>query len=175
VSDDEARLHFLEKALDETGQWIRFADPKALAALAILGLGFSNLLSFARPLVDAHVAGSFWGWLATGAFFLAASCAIVAVLTVVRSLFPHVKPAAPAQRTLYFFGDVARFGSATEYEQEVGGRTAQELESEIAGQVWAVSQIAAEKHRYTKWALLSVVAFLCCWAAARLGLSLQDG
>ena len=35
---------FAEKALADAGQWTRFADPKALAALALLGLGLANLL-----------------------------------------------------------------------------------------------------------------------------------
>jgi hypothetical protein len=172
-SDDDARRDFFEKALADGGQWTRFADPKALAALAFLGLAFSDLLSVARPLIEAHKGHSVAGWIATGAFWLAMACAATTVTNVVRSLFPRTQRAAPKSTPLYFFANVATFETPAQYEAAVRGLSARELESEIAAQAWEVGRIATIKHKHAKAALQWVLVFLGCWAVSRLGLALS--
>jgi hypothetical protein len=173
MSDDEAQRDFFEKALADGGQWIRFADPKALAALALLGLALSNLLSVARPLIDAHKANGVAGWIATAAFWLAISCAVAAVLDVVHVLFPRIQRVASTRTPLYFFASVAAFQTPAHYEAEVRARSARELESEIAAQAWEVGRIATVKHKHAKAALRWVMVFLGCWAVARVALALR--
>jgi hypothetical protein len=172
-TDDGARREFLAKALADGGQWTRFADPKALAAHAFLGLAFSNLLSVARPLVDAHKEHSAAGWIASGAFWLAIGCASATVANVARSLFPRTQQTAPMGTPLYFFANVATFDTPAEYEAAVRSRTARELESELAAQVWEVGRIATIKHKHARAALQWVLVFLGCWAASRLALALS--
>jgi len=173
TNDDDARRDFFEKALADGGQWGRFADPKALAALAFLGLALSNLLSVAEPLIGAHKAHGAAGWIASGAFWLAIACAFATVLNVVRSLFPRVQPGKPTSTPLYFFADMAAFETPAEYEAAVRRRSAHELASEIAAQAWEVGRIATIKHKYAKAALQWVLVFLGCWAASRLALALS--
>jgi hypothetical protein len=173
ISDDDAQRDFFASALADGGVWSRFADQKALAAIAVLGLALSNLLSVARPLIDAHNADSVAGWSATLMFWLAAACAVATVFDVVCSLFPRIERAAPTGTPLYFFADIAAVDTPAEYEAKVRSRSARELESEIAAQAWEVGCIAAIKHQYAKTALQWVLAFLGCWAAARLALALS--
>lgn len=172
-TDSETQHEFFDKALADAGRWTRFSDPKALAALVILGLALANLLEYVRPLMHAHEAGSAFGWIATIAFWLAVVWAVVTVLVVILSLFPRVAPVQPAQVPLYFFGHIAAFASAAEYENEVRRRSARELESAVAAQAWEVARVARVKHIYAKRALQSVIVFLVCWAVARVGLALQ--
>lgn len=174
MSDDAAQRDFFERALEDAGQWVRFADRKALAALVILGLALSNLLYLATPLLDARETETFWGWVATISFGLAGVAAAVTVLNVIGALFPRVTPAGRTAAPLYFFAHVAAFDTPKDYEREVRGRTGRELESAVAAQTWEVARIAGLKHRHAKVALQGVLAFLACWAAARLGLSLSQ-
>ncbi len=173
VSEAGASRDFFEQTLADAGQWTRFADSKGIAALAILGLAFANLLPVVRPLVDARELDSVVGWVATIAFWMAIACAVLTVLCVVRALFPRVEPAGSTRVPLYFFAHVAAFGSPLDYEREVRRRSAHELESAIAAQAWEVARIAAIKHRYATAALQAVAAFLVCWAVARLALALS--
>ena len=173
IGDDDAQRKFFDNALADGGLWSRFADQKALAAIAVLGLALSNLLSVAGPLIDAHNADSAAGWSATLAFWLANACAIATVLNVVRSLFPRIQRAGSTGTPLYFFADIAAFDTPAEYEAKVRSHSARELESEIAAQAWEVGRIAAIKHQCAKTALQWIFAFLGCWAAARLALALS--
>jgi Family of unknown function (DUF5706) len=172
-SDGDAQRDFLEKALADAGQWVRFADPKALAALAFLGLALSDLLSVGKPLIDAHQTAPLAGWIASGTFWLAIACAGATVLNVVRSMFPRVQRRTPTSTPLYFFADVAAFETPAAYETAVRSRSARELESEIAAQAWEVGRVAAIKHKHAKSALQWVLVFLGCWAISRLALVLS--
>jgi hypothetical protein len=173
MTDEDAYREFFDKALSDAGLWARYGDPKALAALAVLGLGLSNLLSVAAELIRAHDEGSVTGWIASVAFWLSLVCVSLTVLNVARSLFPRVRPVSHSDTPLYFFADIASFDVPQDYEAAVRSRTASQLQSEIAAQAWEVGRIATIKHRYAGAALRWVLAFLACWAAARLMLVLS--
>src|ERR1041384_2066327 len=49
---------FLQRALTSAGEWTRHADPKALAVLALLGLGVKDLVDHAQRFVRPHEAKS---------------------------------------------------------------------------------------------------------------------
>src|SRR4051812_42184204 len=49
-----SKREFLDQALDAAGQWARFADPKALGVLIILGVGLNDLLKHAGSIVSSH-------------------------------------------------------------------------------------------------------------------------
>jgi hypothetical protein len=182
---------FLDRALDAAGQWARFADPKALGVLVILGLGLSDLLSHARATLsssdvpgdgcDVIISVSGQGCDQTGAvvaFLLAGLFAIATVLFVTGALFPRLRlprrrsGGPSAKKSLFYFEDVAGFESPAEYEREIRKATADDLESDIAAQVFAVATVASLKHRYTLRAYGSVLGFLASWAATRILLSL---
>lgn len=169
--DNVPHAKFFEKALTAAGEWTRFADPKLLGVLVLLGLGVSNIVARAGPLWDAHKDASFWGWAATSAFVVSAVIAVLVVLFVSRGLFPRTTPQADAGTSLFFFAGIATFKTPEEYEQKVRSKTAEQLESEVARQAWEVSTVAVEKHACTKLAYHFVIAFLVAWVVARLALS----
>jgi hypothetical protein len=162
---------FFEKALGAAGDWTRFADPKLLGTLVLLGLGLANLISRAKPLWDAHNAHDFWDWVATGSFVAAVSCASLTVLFATFGLFPRMKPREGAKPSLYYFGGISSFKTRGEYEAAVRGKTETELESEIARQAWEVSKIASSKHLWARRAYWIALLFLVSWVLARVALS----
>jgi hypothetical protein len=174
MSDTSAHAKFFEKALTAASEWTRFADPKLLGVLVLLGLGVSNLVSKAGSLWDAHDDGWFWGWASTLSFVAAAILAALAVLYVSLGLFPRMKRKGDSEPSLFFFAGIAGFDSPSKYEDAVRAKSEGELESEVARQAWEVASIATEKHRWAKAAYRTVVAFLVAWAVARLGLSFTD-
>jgi hypothetical protein len=90
-------------------------------------------------------------------------------------LFPKLQPGGkkPPERqgSLFYFGDVARFDTAKAYADEVRKRSGDELLDDLAGQVWAVAEVAANKHYWAQRSYLTAVVFLACWALARVALS----
>lgn len=185
---DDARRKFLEKALTSAGEWTRFADPKALGVLVILGLGVKDLVGRSRAfLLPPDTRGADCGFLsvsgqscgevvALASYCLAAVMAALVVLFVTVAVFPRLQltRSRPSNDdwSLFYFEDIAKQDSAHAYESAVRHKSASELESELARQVHAISVVASRKHRFTKRAYLSVVAFLGLWVVARVASAL---
>lgn len=182
---------FLERALSSAGEWTRYADPKALAVLLLLGLGFSDLIAHASRLVHpqriagakceligatGHGCSSF---AATAFFVIACAIGLVVVGLVTHALFSRltIKGLLAAERddtlprSRFFFGEVSRYGSQEAYFQAVRACSQQELLRDLAGQVYEVSKVGKEKHRATQRAYVAVMFFLFAWAAARIFLA----
>lgn len=168
--DEQARAIFLRDALASGAEWARFADPKLLGVLVLLGLGVANLLTHARPLWDAHHSDSEWGWVATIAFVVAAAFAVLSVLFATFGLFPRVTPKR-RNMSLFYFGGIATFDTGRAYEAAVRSRTAAELQAELAEQAWEIAVIARHKLRWARNGYFAVVAFLAAWVVARIALS----
>lgn len=166
---------FLQKALVAAGEWTRFADAKVLGVFVFLGLGMADLVKVAGSLWDAKDEGNLAGWVATGGFALACGLAVVVVVLASFALFPQLQPGGRKGKkdasSLFFFAHIAAYERPEDYERAVLRRTAQELRSDVAGQTWAISQVAARKHRFAQKAYVCVVLFLVAWAGARIGLS----
>lgn len=191
MAADHAHRDFLERALTSAGEWARFADPKALAVLVIMGLGLQDLVSrshaFLLPANRAHdecpvlsVDGQSCTQVVGTAGYCAAAAAAAAVLVVLlvtAAVFPRLrlgrrKDAGP--KSVFYFENVARHQSAAEYAAAVRSKSAEELETDLAGQVYAVSVVASRKHKYTTRAYLAVLAFLLFWVVARVALGLAE-
>jgi len=188
VTSDLTHRAFLEKALTAAGEWARFADPKALAVLIIMGLGLSDLVSKSRALLlPLDTAGDRCGLVsvdgqscaqvvATASYCTAAVAAVAVVLLVTAAVFPRLalsrRKSNPGSPSLFYFEDVAQHSDAHAYEAAVRKKNVGELERDLAGQVYAVSVVASRKHRYTTRAYLAVLVFLVLWVAARVGLAL---
>jgi hypothetical protein len=182
---------FLQRALASAGEWTRHADPKALAALALLGLGVKDLIDHASRFlhpqeakaascdilnVTGHTCG---GIVATTGWILAALVAGVTTILVTHALFsrltmrgllPGHKDRSPI-KSVFYFGQVARFNTQEAYRAAVVCKTRHELLADLAGQVYEVSKIANDKHRATQRAFLAVIVFLVIWAIARIALA----
>ena len=179
---------FLEKALGSAGDWTRFADPKALGVLVLLGLGVKDLIDhsgrFVHPREPAtatcdpiDVAGHTCAGLgATLMFFAACVLAGAVVIFVTHALFSRTslsdllgrdeEDQAPKSR--FFFGEISRYGSQEKYAAAVLERKEHELLRDIAGQVYEISRVCQGKHMATKRAYAALIAFLVAWAIARV-------
>jgi hypothetical protein len=182
---------FLEKALTSAGEWTRYADPKALGVLVLLGLGVKDLIDHADRFVHPHepatakcelisVTGHTCAGLgATTLFIVACVLAAVVVGFVTHALFSRLtlkgllglENDEVLPRSRFFFGEVSRYGSQEAYAQDVLARKEYELLRDIAGQVYEVSKICQIKHMASQRAYFALGAFLIAWAAARILLS----
>ena len=169
-----AQQAFLDKAYTAASEWARFADPKVLGVFVFLGLGAANLVSRAAQLWSAGDEGT-WGFVAAAAFLGGCVAAGITVLFATFVLFPKLQPGGKKpperQESLFYFGDVARFHNAKAYAAEVREQSADALLDDLAGQVWAVSEVAANKHYWAQRSYLTAVVFLGCRALARVALS----
>jgi hypothetical protein len=170
----------MQQALASASEWARFADPKALGVLVILGLSVSDLLDHANALVHAHRTHHFWAWVATGGFYAACVLAACTVAAVSIALFPRLglwrkKEETHPRGSLYYFGGIAEFKTAADYEAALRVKTPEQLGSDLARQTYEVAKVTRRKHRWAQRAYVVVILFLFCWAAARFGLALAGG
>jgi hypothetical protein len=164
------RTDFIQKALAAGADWSRFADPKLFGVMVFLGLGVADLVKYAHPLWDAHQADSAWGWIATSSFVAAAALAALTVTCATFGLFPRVTPHGP-RRSLFYFGGIATFPSARDYETALRDKSAEELERELIDQAWELARIARYKLQWARRGYFAVIAFLVAWVVARIALS----
>jgi hypothetical protein len=161
---------YYEKTLDRFTGWITHQDTKAAFALVILGIGSADLLDHAARLSDAHQNPSRWGSVATVAFWLAVAAGASAIALAWLTVIPRVRSASGS--SVYFFGTVASYRTAREYEAAVERLTDDERKMALAEQVWELAKHAATKARYARLAYVAVFVFLLLWGAARVSLSL---
>lgn len=159
--------------------------------LVLLGLGTKDLVDHSGALAAPHepptsscalidVSGHTCGGLvATSAGLAAALLAVATVLCVSRALFPRLKMRGllPGDHekgpinSRFYFGEVARFNSQEAYRASVKAQKPSELLDDLAGQVYEVSKVAADKHAATQRAYVAVLLFLVAWVVARVALA----
>jgi hypothetical protein len=100
---------------------------------------------------------------------VALALAGVTVVFVTLGLFPRLIAGSNRGKSLFYFGGVAQYRSAADYEAAVYKLDDAGLRSELSRQAWEVAVIAMTKHRWAKRAYLVVLAFLVTWAVAMLG------
>jgi hypothetical protein len=182
---------FLERALIANSDWTRYADPKAIAVLVLLGLGVKDLVDNTGRILEPHepatnacglidVSGhSCSGLIATSSGVGAAVVAGLVVFLVSKALFPRLRmrgllPGDEAKgpiRSSLFFGEVAKYNSQDTYRAKVRTQSPHELLDDLAGQVYEISTIARDKHLATQRAYVAVIAFLVLWALSRVSLA----
>jgi hypothetical protein len=162
---------FIYRSLQASSEWSRFADPKLLGVIVLLGLGLNGLLGNAGALADAHRTGTVWGWMATLFLWIGLGLAAVTVLAVSMGLFPRLKSRG-IEQSLFFFGGIAKYDTASQYEDAVRKLTEAGLQQELARQAWEVAVVAAVKHRWARRAYWCALLFLAAWAISMIGLKL---
>jgi hypothetical protein len=174
-----AHRDFLQAALGAAGEWTRYADPKVLGVLVLLGFGINDLIEHADRFVHPHKPESVESIAATSLFFVACVLAAFVVLFVTTALFSRLKVKAllgqergggkPA--SLFYFGEVRRYPSEDIYADAVLSATEQDLLRDVAGQVYQVSDVCYRKHIATQRAYVTAIAFLFAWVIGRIVLS----
>ena len=131
-------------ALDQLGQWIRFADAKAAVILASSGVVGGLLL--ARPASAGHDAAAIRG-IVLGIGLVAVA---LSALFSLRALQPRLRIRRVPPTSLLYFDHVARRHprDAAEYVAAFTQAAADGgLSQDIIGQVWANSVVARRKFR----------------------------
>jgi hypothetical protein len=169
-NEDASMSHkeFLEKALTGAGEWVRYADPKALGVAVFLTFGATDLLRNSERLYHGFTKNSVPEWIMTLSLLGAFMFGITTVVCISLAVFPRLKPKGP--RSLFYFGGIAQVTGPEEYEQEVRKMGPQELESQIAHQAWNVAKLAETKHRWSKRAYFSLLVSFAFWVAGRIAL-----
>jgi hypothetical protein len=175
---------FIERTLAAAGEWSRYADPKLLGVLILLGIGSKDLVGHADRFVHPRGAA---GVVAAVLFALAGTAACWTVLFLTHGLFPrlnmrgllHGEKVAedgrgPLPKSLFYFGEIARHGSQQAYRVAVTAKTEQQLLDDMVGQVYEIATIASEKHRAARRAYVAVIGFLALWVASRIALSISS-
>ena len=170
ISDDRNdAIEQLWRIYAAINEWIRFADTKAAALLALNGVLVAAAVS---PLKEE------WNFLTNHptVLVLLTLCGVslfVSAFYCLKCIQPklRIKPAPASSTSLIFFEDIAVYESAELYGNAALALSKQEgAFNEISKQVWAVSQVAHAKHRQIHWAVLSLIfGLLCCFGAAAAG------
>lgn len=161
---------YYDGALDRFAGWIKHQDSKAAFALVVLGIGLTDLLDHAEALAEAHKLASGWGNAATAMFWCAVSAGVLTVALAWLTVRPRTRRNDETRGSAYFFGTVAKYATAKEYQSAVtalGG----DFEAHLASQVWELAKDVAAKVRYAKAAYVTVALFLVFWGAARIFLA----
>jgi hypothetical protein len=136
----------LWRTLQIVSEWIRTADTKAGATLAIdgavLAVAASRLRGSPAPGVPAVVALS-----------VAVALAAVSVLLAIWTVVPRARRLGTDAMSHY--GTIAAFRSAAEYRTAALAVLAEpdELAKNLTQHIWAFSRAAARKYRYVTWAI----------------------
>jgi len=136
----------------------------------------ADLVDVAHDLVNGHSLSSWWGWVATGAFWatLAAAALAVSFLAQPSSRTPHAIIPIPATDSLFYYRDVVSRGTAAAYENEVVALTPQQLNCNRAVEAFGLARIAEKKANRTRWAFIFAGLFLLLWPTARVALALAS-
>ena len=169
VQEISPQIDFLYKATDNFTQSVQFADAKAGGVVLILSIGILDLFRNLRNVLDARDLSPAWGWLATISCLIATAFAVLTVLQIARTLFPRRRAGLGS---MFFFGVVANYPSASDYEEAVWRSSERELVRSMAATAWNLAGIAGEKYKHLRIAYASALLFAVFWVIARLGLSL---
>jgi hypothetical protein len=163
------QIDFLYRAVDSFQQSVQFADAKAGGVVLILSIGILDLFRNLRNFLDARDLSAGYGWTATVAAIIATAFGILTVIQIARALFPRHRPGLGS---MFFFGVVAGYPSAQQYEDAVWLSSERELVRSMAETAWNLAGIAAEKYKHLRLAYACALLFAVFWAIARLGYSL---
>src|SRR5690348_11207200 len=127
------QIDFLYRAVDNFTQSVQFADAKAGGVVLILSIGILDLFKNLRNFLDARDLSPGYGWLATSSAVIATVFGLMTVAQIARTLFPRRRPGLGS---LFFFGVVANYPSAQDYEDAVWNSSERELVRSMAGTAW---------------------------------------
>lgn len=160
----EHKVEALYRALSRNDEWIKFADAKAGAILALMGV-LVALTADGFTTATSERLGAF-GNEARVAAFLALGAALVAVVYAVRTVLPitriYADSGAHPPPSLLFFMNIAEHGHHREYLKQWD--KLDDLDSvieEVGQQVWASGRVAKIKYARvilaTKWATAALI------------------
>ena len=172
---------FLRFALQQVGDWVKFAEAKNTALLIADAGAFAALMAIALREQTAGFFVSAYMWQAVVCVALGAIFGLVAFIPQLNVPAKHHRRARSGPLNLLFYGDVATL-DPEEYmaalRAEFGESAACPLEIEYARQIVDISRVALRKYRWFRIAAvvtmssiltpLPVLLFLCLGAVRRI-------
>ena len=160
--------------LSATQDQIRFADTKAAFLFGINTLMFGFVVSTSGLLKQSLAqqgasAASIVALIALVAFGLAASVAVVILISAVMSRFGELAPKSRA-----YFGHIARqYGKDyAKYVSEIQGMSQHDWTEELGTQIVEVSHIALAKHKWIWLAGVATIVSFACWLVCLVAVAL---
>lgn len=152
-------------AIEQAGEWVRFADTKATILAAGVGVVLAVVATSAADVGSAIKAGGAGAWLVA----VLGTATIAMLVLTIGSIARAIRP-----RIAIEYAHVNRFAwpsVAAHTEQELADRATSEPHADAWEQVHALSIIARSKFAactsaITWFALLVLLSFLCVTAAA---------
>ena len=144
------------KVLEHTNDWLRFADTKAVGALAAAGV-LGGLAANALLGDTGNVSGAALGFVIAGllALMVAAGLAVFVIV-------PRLSVGEP--NSLIYYEHVARKykNNPDAHRDALNALLADDdaLKDELAHQVWANATVARQKYLYSSWSLLALTIAL---------------
>lgn len=147
-------------SLDRTVEWVKYAESKAIAILAIHGITFGFFLSLASEKAEI-IKSSVWLIAILG---IAVLVTLVSLFFCFRCLNPRLKLTGGISPI--YFGSIAHaFKSSTEYASffKEAMSTEEKITHEVAGQVFVNSQVAWRKFADVGWAMRFLTFSVLSW------------
>lgn len=153
MNDIQIKLEVADKALTRNLGWIRAADAKVPSIFAI-STAMLGVLAALLPPVHSQ-----WTVVVAIISFLAAAALIVSIVCLACASFPRLK--GPKGSIVYFGGAITR--AESDYIKCLSAGVTVELIEDIARQAYRNAEIAAEKFKAVKWAMILLFASIPLW------------
>ena len=153
----------LWQSLDRAVEWVKYAESKALAILAVHSVTLGFFLTLCSDKADSIKTHP----LTQGAVFVALTTNLISLFFCFRCLNPRLK--LSGGKSPIYFGSIAlSFNNSAEFEKffRESLNTDEKIGREVAGQVFVNCQIAWRKFKDVGWAMRFMTFSVLFWIGA---------
>jgi len=150
----------IQWSLDSFASWIRFAEIKVAAILAITGILISAMLDrLPHVFSAADTPCSILRRCIVLALIVYASAQLGVIITALLVLWPRLRP---SQRSLLYFGDIASM-NYEDFRDAYMGSDLAGLREDALRQVYDTARIARAKFLATRYCIAFLIVSLLAW------------
>jgi len=158
--EDDRYDSFIHQSLDSLASWIRFAEVKVAAILAIAGILISALLDkLPYILTSAGTPCLTLRRCILGTLLIYACAQLGVVLSALLVLWPRLQS---SQHSLFYFGDIASM-SYEEFRDAYMEADSAGLKEHALRQVYDTARIARTKFLATRYCIVLLIISLLAW------------
>ncbi|MBE6494105.1 MAG: hypothetical protein E7Z84_05820 [Methanosphaera stadtmanae] len=141
---------------DENKEWIKFADAKAIAFIAVIGVIFNILYSIKDYVYCADSLVIKGGYIITFIFFS---------LSLFSSVFCLIPRTSKSDNNIIYYKSISEYYSnEKEYVDEIKIIEEDKFKEQISVQIYQLAKVANKKYRIINWSLtlfcLGILTFL---------------
>lgn len=150
----------IQWSLDSVASWIRFAEIKVAAILAITGILISALLDrLPYILTAAETPCLILRRCIFSTLVVYASAQLGVIISALLVLWPRLRP---SRRSLFYFGDIASM-SYEDFRDAYSGSDVATLREHALRQVYDASRIARAKFLHTRYCIALLIVSFLAW------------